>query len=244
MAAVLTTISFLLPTGFGAALLALSWTLCTGLIALYGLMRFLSHRFTHIEEVTIDAGLLYIVVGSVWLVFARLGVNPLGFSHEIVLLTAVHFHYAGFAAPLLTGRAGRALAERPRSIWRFFRLIASGVIAGTPLIAIGITFSPLIEVTAVIILAVSLLALSIVTLVYIMPKIQVRLSQVLLTISSLAVIAAMIFALSYGLGKFSGSPALSLPQMIQVHGLVNSFGFVLCGLLAWTLLSSAGQAGQ
>jgi hypothetical protein len=50
-----------------------------------------------------------------------------------VLLTAIHFHYAGFALPLLTGLAGRALGGR------IARIASLGVIAGVPLVAFGIT---------------------------------------------------------------------------------------------------------
>ena len=244
LAAILVTFSFLLPVDLTAALLASSWLLCTALIALYGLTRFLSHRFTRIEEVCIDAGLIYLPIGSAWLLFSRLGLNPLGFGDQIVLLTAVHFHYAGFAAPILAGLVGRTLRETSWPIWKLFRFVAIGVISGPPLIAIGITFSPLIEVAAVIILVTSLVALSIVTLVFVVPKVQARVAQALLVISSLAVIAAMILALSYGVSKFAHAPVLSIPQMIQVHGLLNGFGFVLCGLLAWNLLYnvSSGQA--
>jgi hypothetical protein len=37
----------------------------------------------------------------------RLGVRPLNCETIMVLLTAVHVHYAGFVSPLLTGLAGR-----------------------------------------------------------------------------------------------------------------------------------------
>ena len=61
-----------------------------------------------------DAGLVYLAVGGGWTVLAWGGLRPLGFAAPIVLLTAVHFHYAGFALPLLTGLAGRNL---PRGVW-------------------------------------------------------------------------------------------------------------------------------
>src|SRR2546427_2725107 len=39
---------------------------------------------------SIDAGLLYLPVGAVWFIMARLGSQPFGFGDTIVLLTAVH----------------------------------------------------------------------------------------------------------------------------------------------------------
>ena len=85
----------------------------TGLVALHGLWRLWrgSHRTS---EVCLDAGLLYLAVGGTWTVIARAGLRPLGFPDLIVLLTAVHFHYAGFALLVLAGLvAGRSAAPRP-----------------------------------------------------------------------------------------------------------------------------------
>ena len=63
----------------------------------------------------------------------RAGLRPLGFPDLIVLLTAVHFHYAGFALPVLTGLVARVLGGPAAGA------ACLGVIAGVPLVAIGIT---------------------------------------------------------------------------------------------------------
>ena len=55
----------------------------------------------------------------------------------IVLLTAIHFHYAGFVLPLLTGLAARTLGGAAA------RTAALGVVAGVPLVAAGITATQL-----------------------------------------------------------------------------------------------------
>ena len=47
---------------------------------------------------------VYLTVGATWLVASRLGLEPVGIGEPIVELTAVHFHYAGFAAALLAAR--------------------------------------------------------------------------------------------------------------------------------------------
>ena len=60
------------------------------------------------EAMLLLAGLVYLAVGGVWTVIARAGLRPLGFPDLIVLLTAVHFHYAGFALPVLAGLVARA----------------------------------------------------------------------------------------------------------------------------------------
>ena len=54
-----------------------------------------------------------IVVGAVFAFMDRLGVRPFGFSTTIILLTAVHFHFAGFV--LVLPLAG-ALAYRRRPV--------------------------------------------------------------------------------------------------------------------------------
>jgi len=235
-AAALAVVSFLLPAGIPAALFTLGWFSFTGLVALFGLVRFLPRGIARADETCIDAALLYLPVGGVWLCLSRLGANPLGFSDTIVLLTAVHFHYAGFTLPILVGMTGRALAEIRPSMWKAFRLVAAGVIAGPAFVAAGITFSPLIEVIAAVILATSLIILSLLTLFVIVPGIHGHLARGLLFISAAALIVGMLFASVYAVGEFTGTTVLSIPHMAQIHGLVNALGFVLCSLLAWSIL--------
>jgi hypothetical protein len=37
------------------------------------------------------------------------------------------------------------------------------------------------------------------------------------------------------LGEFLERPLIEIPLMAQTHGIVNVFGFSLCGLAAWVL---------
>src|SRR5262249_26528248 len=97
--------SFARNPGPIAGSLALPWLLITVLVALFGLLRLLSHWRGQVEEWAIDAGLLYLAVGGGWLILSRLGARPLDFGEPIILLTAGHFHYAGLALPILTGLA-------------------------------------------------------------------------------------------------------------------------------------------
>ena len=235
-AAMLALVSSLLRPGILAALLAAVWLAFTALVAWFGLHRFLSHRFTRVEEVCIDAGLIYLPVGSVWLVLSRLGANPLGFSDTIVLLTAVHFHYTGFIAPVVAGMVGRQLADVRPGASSMFRVAAIGLIAGTPLVAIGITFSPLVEVAAVTMLVAGLLLLSFLTAFVIAPAIRSRAVRALLIVSPAASVVAMLAAGAYGVGQFTGAPTPTIPQMVAIHGWVNALGFALCGLIAWSII--------
>jgi hypothetical protein len=242
-AAALVVISFLMPVGLPAALLALGWLLLSGLAALTGLLRLLSRRNARADELCIDAGLLYLPVGAVWLLFNRIGFGPLGFGDTIVILTAVHFHYAGFAAPILAGLAGRRIAAARPALWQLFRLVAAGVIAGIALVAAGITlarFTPVIEVAAAVLFAASMLALAALVLLVVVPAMRGRLAQALLAVSAASLVMTMLLAASYALGRFVGTPLLDISRMVQFHGWLNALGFVLCGLLAWTKIEDRG----
>jgi hypothetical protein len=169
---------------------------------------------------------------------ARLGINPLGFGDTIVILTAVHFHYAGFAAPLLAGLAGRRLAQIRPPLRKLFRPVAAGIVAGIPLVAAGISLSRSLEVIAALLLATSLACLALLIIIAIVPVTRPRAAQVLLAVSAVSVVVTMLFACAYAVGPLAGVTLITIPQMVLVHGWVNAIGFVLCGLLGWTILIS------
>jgi YndJ-like protein len=236
--AVLVAIAFYQPAGPAAALLAAPWLLPTGLAALTGLLRLLARGDARTDELCIDAGLIYLPVGAVWLLLNRLGLNPAGFGDTIVLLTAVHFHYAGFAAPILAGLLGRHIANARPAAWPLFRLVAAGVIAGIALVAAGITlarYTPVVEVTAALLFATSLLGMAALTLGIGLPTTAGVLARALLSVSAASLVVTMLFAAGYAVGQFLGIPIVGIPRMVQVHGWLNAIGFALCGLLAWTI---------
>ncbi len=233
--AALVVVSFFVRTSLLAGAATLVWILTTFFVALFGLWRLWQRWKTSasifpLEELCIDAGLAYVVVGSGWLLLSRLGLNPMNFSDNIVLLTAVHFHYAGFSAPILTGLAGRSIQS---GIFRkFYLAAATGVIAGPPLVAAGITLSRTVEVFSAAVLATSLFVLAMLTMFVIAPTMK-PLPRLLLILSSLSVVVTMMFACLYAYGRFADIETVTIPLMAQVHGISNALGFVLCGLLAW-----------
>src|SRR3990170_3929977 len=91
------SLSFLLPEGFAAALLASGWVLVPGFL-IVGFRD--GSRLRGVRGWAEALPVAYLLVGTSWLVLSRFGARPLGFSAEIVELTAVHFHYAGFVAPM------------------------------------------------------------------------------------------------------------------------------------------------
>src|SRR5262249_50449108 len=222
--------AFALEPGFLAAALALPWLAYTGLIALAGLVNRKAHGLWPIEDLCIDVGLIYIAVGGGWAVLSRLGARPLDFSDIIVQATAVHFHYAGFVLPILTGLAGRTF----RDGWS--RIAAVGVMLGVPLVAVGITLSPFgvrwPEWLAAWFLVAACLLMGGLQFGLVLPA-GFTLHKLLFTISGLSLIFAMFLAAAYALGSYWEMKWLDIPQMLPYHGAVNALGFSLAGLLAW-----------
>ena len=196
-----------------------------------------------VEELSIDAGLLYLPVGGIWLLLSRLGANPLGFGDTIVLLTAVHFHFAGYAAPVIAGLAGRRLRALAPAALPVYRPAALGIIAGMALVAVGITITAVVgallpEVVAVAVLAISLMSLAALVLRYILPGAEQPGTRLLFLVSGLAPFVAMVVALAYAGGRLTGAWTITIPQMVEWHGYLNAIGFVFCSLLAWLLSPS------
>lgn len=169
-----------------------------------------------------------------WTLLSRFGVRPLAFSPDIVFLTAIHFHYAGFILPMLTGLAARAISGV------MARLATIGVIAGVPLVAIGITATQLGFGLRLESLAATLTALA----GLLTAGLQLRLStrsgpplpaRVLWASSACALAVGMTLAALYGLRAYWHFPWLSIPWMQAVHGSVNALGFSLMGTVSWHL---------
>jgi len=223
VAALLTTVSFFLPTGPLAAGLALSWLTFIALMAsgalyiLKGSLRSGAPGILHL------AALGFPLVGGVGLVASRFGYALGGFPEPIVFLTAIHFHYTGFAAPILASLSSRSLLARSSGL---------GLVGGTPLLAAGFIFSPILKVVGVGVLCVSVLGLALGQLAQV-SSLPNRRAKGLLALSSLAVIAGMILAAVYEHGFYTGRAWISIPQMAWSHGILNGVGFSLCGLLAW-----------
>lgn len=236
VAAIIAMAALYQPQGALAALLVVPWLGVTGLLALFGLWRVANHRLARIEEVCLDSALIYIPVGGVWMIASRLGFDLMGFDQVIVLLTAVHFHYAGFTAPLIVGLAGRAVPDERKTLRTIYWLGALAVIAGPPLIAIGITVSPLLEVICAVLLAVGLLVVSGVMMLGVGPGLKHPIAWALLSVSALSLVVTMALACMYAWGEFSGTKLITIPRMAEVHGVVNVVGFSLCGLIAWALV--------
>lgn len=236
LAAIGAVLSFLREPGVPAALLAFLWFCETAMIATFGLHRLTNPKLRSSPEVSINAGLIFVSVAGVWLVVSRLGIQLLGYGDTIILLTAVHFHFAAFAAPILAGLVGRRLS-RFAGASRLFKLAPIGLIAGTPLVAAGISFSPTLALVGTVMISIGLLLLAILVIGWILPSMESTPARVLLLLSSVSSLPAMALACTYAYSIVFKQLLIDIPQMAMTHGILNAFGFSLCGLLAWCLVN-------
>lgn len=245
-AAVLVAVGLARPVGTaGSVLLVLPWLAVTGAIALVGFGRLLARgSFRPLPELAIDAALCYLPVAAIALVGHRSGVT-LYFPPIIVLLTAVHFHYAGFVLPLIVGLAGRRCTGADGRLGtdragRVAALATAVLVVNVALVAVGIAFSPVVEVVAVALLVAAVLGFAAVTLGVVVPGLP-RLPGALLASAALSLFVTMAFALAYGYSAFPGTdPLVTIGEMIRWHGTLNAVGFALPGLLAFRLLADPG----
>ena len=238
LAAVVTIVSFIVEKGVLSAALSVAWLIVTALVALFGVTRLLARRFYPLEELSIDAGLLYLPVAGLWLVIYRFGVQPFDYGETIILLTVVHFHFAGFAAPIIAGMVGRMLATRQSQPSRVFLVIVVALIAAMPLIAAGITFSPWLGLIGTLLLTTGLVLLAVLTLARVWPAIVSTGARLLFVIAALSSCVAMVLACLYAYSIVTHTLIIRIPTMAMTHGILNAFGFVTCSLIAWSLVTA------
>ncbi len=162
------------------------------------------------------------------------GARPLVFSDAIVGATAVHFHYAGFVLPILTGLSAR-IAPGPSA-----RIACVGVIAGVPLVAAGIKVAATDAASprAVAGRQPTSTRRPAARRPLLSKAVDVNADSLCLALSAVALVVGMGCAALYAWGRLTGSELLSIPLMYRVHGAVNALGFALPGLIGWTLLAT------
>jgi len=223
-------------------LLLLPWTALTMLVGCFGAWRFLSTGVDSLPELSIDAALLYMPVAGVALVLHAAGIT-FHFEDIIVLLTGIHFHYAGFVLPLVVGLAGRRLTDEAGrfgedTVGRLGAGGTVGVIVGISLIAFAITTWSLLELPAVLVFTCSVIAIAIAILVRLVPTLPFG-PALLLAIASLSIVLTLVLALAYSYSVFPGTDDLiGIDAMIRWHGTINALGFSLSGLLAFRWLEA------
>lgn len=168
------------------------------------------------------------VVGAAWLLLDRLDADPVGVGGDLVLLTAVHFHFAGLAATAIVGSSARA---------RLGAAALAGTLAAPVLVAAGFVALPLLQVVGAVVFTLALMAWSLqagranATPAPAAPGAGAVAGAAWL-VARASVWVSMPLATWWATGYVVGFPAPSIPVMAATHGVANAVGFSLCGLLA------------
>lgn len=229
-AAALATISFFLPTGPIAASFAGAWWLVCASFALRGLRRLWRHRAHSFSQFCFAAGEAYLIVGGTWLVASRLGLQPVGFQEPIVLLTAVHFHFAGFLSAVLAGLTYERLRET-----RWGKPLAAalvGVVVGPGLLGLAFLVGPKVKLAAVILIVLGQIGLATGMIRVALGNVN-AMARAMLLLSSGCVVGGMALAASWALGEYPLQAFVELGRMERIHGALNAVGFGICGLIGW-----------
>lgn len=223
-------VAFLLSPGTLAGLLSLPWLLFTALVTLLGILRFCERGGGPVHSIAVEAGMVFLIVGGVWTAASRFGSTLLGFAEPWVLLTGVHFHFAGLVLSIVTGELARRVA--PGNLGT---LACIGVVIGVPLVAAGITagaggLHTFEWLTALWMVLASLLTATL--LMVVGGRQKNRASFVLLCIAGLSLFASMVLAGIYATGVWLRHGWLEIPEMVLSHGMLNAFGFTVPALMA------------
>lgn len=231
-AVVLAAESFCFEASGGTALMVAGWLIITWRRASTSLLAWQRAGQRDAGSLCLVAADVGPAVGAAWLMAHRANWTPWGFDPLIVLLTAAHFHHAGFTLPWMAGLNAQAKPGR----WTSFS--SSAVLLGVPIVAVGITCTHFgifrfVESLGVLILVLGALG---VALSHIRRGFEKQCSiwtNFGFILSGVSLSASMLLALGFGLRYLIPQYALTLPQMWSIHGMLNAFGFGMCGLQAW-----------
>lgn len=204
--------------------LALIYVASTIVIFGCGVQRFLQRGFTNVAELMIDVGLVYIAMGGIWF-FAHIAGIDTGFSPIITWLTAIHFHYSAFLLCITVGLIGRLYRSR------LFSLCGAVIALGPMLVAIGITFSRVVEIVSV-----SLYVMAIFTMTILLFRIKFqKTAAILIHIAFLTLCFTIIWSFLYAYSNVTNSGLVDIPTMLQFHGLLNCLLFGGAITIAWSV---------
>ena len=241
--AALAVVAMLLPPGRRAGSFALGWLVVCLLMAgggLFDLFFPASKNPDRSVRAIIAVGRIDLAVGGAWLVASRLGMRPMGIQEPIGLLTAVHFHFAGFATAMIAAATLRFAQKSGDTRW--LRRLVVVVVAMPIVVAAGFVISPGLKMAAAATFSVSVAGLAI----YLRAcgaRAESAMARILLQAAAGAVFAAMVLALTYVIADYAGSDVLTIPQMARTHGILNGVGFCLPGLLGWVVEGSGQGSG-
>lgn len=251
LGAALAVVAMWLPPGKRAGLVSLGWMVICGLMAAAGaaelgslILRWLtpyppgeSRLRSHLSEIAACVARLDLAVGGAWLVTSRFGVRPMGIQEPIGLLTAVHFHFAGFATAMIASTTLRCAEKRGEQRW--LRRVVMLVISLPVVVAAGFVISPALKMAAAVVFSGSVAGLAL----FLWAQgglVEDSLARKLLRTASAVVLVGMALSATYAVADFVGSDLLPIPRMATTHGVINAVGFCLFGLLGWLIAGTQG----
>jgi hypothetical protein len=219
------TVAFAFPAGPLAGVFALPWLACAaiGLAAamrhgIAGLPSILSLR--RLPDLGVDVAVGFWAVGATFATLDRLGVDT-AFSPSIVLLTATHFHFAGFG--LL------AIASLIATSRQWVSVSVAGLIVGIPLTALGFVLaSNPINAAGAAVTGVSGVGVG---LAFLSTRV-ITWSDWLLRIAGIALLIGMPMGIAWSISILLDRSFLDLDTMVRTHGVLNSLA-VLVAVLAY-----------
>ena len=233
VAALAVVVSFWQKPGLVAAGLCLPWCVLGAFVAVAGAWSLYRQERRSLADLAIAVAGVDLAFASGWLAVSRAGLHPAGFQEPIVLLTAVHFHYSGFAMALIAGAAlrmrdwrGVRIAILEPTTWLVLFLPAA--------LAAGFVFSPVLRMLAALGLAVTVPALA-ACLFWIGRFFHRLAARVYVRLGAVAAWVAMGLAGAYAVTDYAGRAFMTMPGMASTHGVLNGLGSVLCSMLAFSI---------
>lgn len=220
-----------LPTGPPAGVAATGWLAVTVSLWL-GEVRRWWRRGRALPDLPLLVAWGWLPVAAGWFVASRSGVAPLGFGEPITLLTAAHFHVAGFGLSVLGIATARHLDPRRTSLlaWAAWVLVTAGPVG----VAVGFAVDePVLNMVGAFTVAVGVFALS--PCLVFATRGASNLARWCGWVAAVVPLVPMVLAVAYSLGPVLGTPSPSIGLMVRAHGIVNALGFVGLGLLAFVL---------
>ena len=224
VAALPLVVAFALPAGPVAGVLALPWLAC----ALVGLAAATRHGLANLPSILtpnrladlgIDVALGFWAVGATFALLDRLGIDT-GFSPAIVLLTATHFHFAGFG---LLAVASLLAVER-----RWVAASVAGLMAGIPLTALGFVLaSNPISAAGALVTGLSGIGVAI---ALVSARVAMR-ADWLARVAGVALLVGMPMGIAWSMAILAGVVFLDLDTMIRTHGALNALAVLLVVLV-------------
>lgn len=222
--------SFFVPTGSVVAMvMASAWMALTVMVGVRGLRELGRGAWRSPDRLAVALGLVMIPAGGVGLVLSRCGATPLGIEEPLILLTAVHFHYAAFVSPVMA-----ALAMRGRG-GRVDWAMTVSIVAGSPLLAVGFVLAmPAMRMTGAVLLLAGLMGVVVKMLVAVV-SLRSNLARGLAMVSATSLVMGLALALVYAVADCLGQVWIPIGAMAWTHGMLNAVGFSLCGLAGWIM---------